>query len=472
MGKTVICLEKRVAPSLLLSPFLFLPPFLFLSPSSFLSPFVLFISTDSQISWLTCLPSRLWGQPKHLKNLAAALQADYAADKLHVLVTKSNSNSFTYDGIELGGERTTNEIEQEIERLEQTGSKITKISIVGYSLGGLVARYVVGLLFSKGYFERMQPVNFTTFATPHLGVRSPSLGPHNYLWNVLGARTLSTSGRQLFTVDNFRDTGRPLLAVLADPNSVFLRGLGQFKHRTLYANIVNDRSVVYYTACISFKDPYVDLDAVDLQALPGYDGVLLRPDEPVRAKPRAPLGFWARVRATGWSTITAVPIYLLLAVLIPVGSMLFLINSGYQTIRSAQRVRLHESGGAKFGIERYRTSPLLEEAQILEERAFERLNNRQGPDYLPTPPSEDDERFAKSEHSASKFKGQEHFPTLALTSDQFYMIQGLDSVGFTKYPVHISKVRHTHAAIVVRTNRWGFGEGKIVVGHWVKHFEI
>ncbi|KAG9816752.1 DUF676-domain-containing protein, partial [Aureobasidium melanogenum] len=174
----------------------------------------------------------LWGNPKHLKNLATSLQAEYPKDKLHVLLTKSNSNNFTYDGIELGGERTTNEIEEEIKILEKDGRRITKISIVGYSLGGLVARYVVGLLYSKGYFDRIQPVNFTTFATPHLGVRSPLLGPHNYLWNVLGARTLSTSGRQLFTVDSFRDTGRPLLTVLADPSSVFIRGLAKFKHRT------------------------------------------------------------------------------------------------------------------------------------------------------------------------------------------------------------------------------------------------
>ena len=414
----------------------------------------------------------LWGNPKHLKNLANSLQAEHPKDKLHVLVTKSNSNNFTYDGIELGGERTTNEVEEEIKTLEKDGRKVTKISIVGYSLGGLVARYVIGLLYSKGYFDRIQPVNFTTFATPHLGVRSPLLGPHNYLWNVLGARTLSTSGRQLFTVDSFRDTGRPLLTVMADPSSVFIRGLAKFKHRTLYCNINNDRSVVYYTSCITYKDPFVNLDAVELQPLPGYDGVLLRPDEPVRPKPRVPLGFWARVRATSWSTLTAVPFYFLLAILIPVGSVLFLINSGIQHIRSAQRVRLHESGGAAFGIERYRVNPLLEEAQNLEERVYRRLNADQGQDFLPTPPSEDDERFSKAEHTGGQFKGQEKFPTLALTSDQFYMIQGLDDVGFTKYPVYISKVRHTHAAIVVRTNRWGFGEGKIVVGHWVKHFEV
>lgn len=338
-------------------------------------------------------------------------------------------------------------------------------------MGGLVARYLVGLLYSKGYFDRIQPINFTTFATPHLGVRTPLLGPHNYIWNVLGARTLSTSGRQLFTVDSFRDTGRPLLSILADANSVFVRGLARFKNRTLYSNIVNDRSVVYYTSCITAKDPFVDLDAVDLQPLPGYDGVLLRPDEPVRPKSHEPLGFWARVKSAGWQTLTTLPLYLLLVVLIPVGSIFFLVNSGYQTVRSSQRVRLHESGGAGFGIERYRI-PLMEEARNLGERVYGRLNAGQGEDYLPTPPAEEEQLIAKAEPSSSHFTGQDKFPTLALTPEQFAMIEGLDSVGWTKYPVHISKVRHTHAAIIVRTNRWGFDQGKVVVNHWVKNFEI
>lgn len=53
-------------------------------------------------------------------------------------------------------------------------------------------------------------------------------------WNVLGARTLSASGRQLFTIDKFRDTERPLLEVLADPESIFIKGLAKFERRTLY----------------------------------------------------------------------------------------------------------------------------------------------------------------------------------------------------------------------------------------------
>ena len=56
-------------------------------------------------------------------------------------------------------------------------------------------------------------------------------------WNVFGARTLSASGRQLFTIDRFRETGRPLLEVLADTSSIFIKGLAKFERRTLYASV-------------------------------------------------------------------------------------------------------------------------------------------------------------------------------------------------------------------------------------------
>ncbi|OCL04010.1 DUF676-domain-containing protein, partial [Glonium stellatum] len=165
---------------------------------------------------LCVLVHGLWGNPQHLDYLATSLRQRYSDDKLHILVAKSNSGNFTYDGIELGGERVTNEIEETLEELARSGREITKLSVIGYSLGGLVARYAIGLLYHKGWFEKLEPINFTTFATPHLGVRSPLLGLHNHIWNVVGARLLSTSGRQLFTIDRFRATNRPLLAILAD----------------------------------------------------------------------------------------------------------------------------------------------------------------------------------------------------------------------------------------------------------------
>jgi len=42
--------------------------------------------------------------------------------------------------------------------LARQGQEIKSLSLVGYSLGGLVARYAVGLLHSKGMFEKIKPV--------------------------------------------------------------------------------------------------------------------------------------------------------------------------------------------------------------------------------------------------------------------------------------------------------------------------
>ena len=79
--------------------------------------------------------------------------------------------------------------------------------------GGLICRYAVGLLFVKGFFEEIKPINFTTFATPHLGTRHIKPGVLHTLANFLGPRLLSQSGRQMFASDR---TPRPLLLRMAD----------------------------------------------------------------------------------------------------------------------------------------------------------------------------------------------------------------------------------------------------------------
>lgn len=93
-----------------------------------------------------------------MKSVAKALRDEHPTDKLYLLVAKRNTGSFTYDGIERGGERVCVEIEEELEAIRNRGGKITKLSIVGYSLGGLVARYAVGLLSAKGVLDKVEPV--------------------------------------------------------------------------------------------------------------------------------------------------------------------------------------------------------------------------------------------------------------------------------------------------------------------------
>lgn len=110
------------------------------------------------VCWCQLTDRRLWGNPNHLEVMARSLREKHPQEALHILVAKRNSGSFTYDGVERGGERVCLEIEEEIEALAKEGQEIKRLSMIGYSLGGLVARYAIGLLESKGLFEKITPV--------------------------------------------------------------------------------------------------------------------------------------------------------------------------------------------------------------------------------------------------------------------------------------------------------------------------
>lgn len=399
------------------------------------------------------------------------------------MAPKRNTGTFTYDGIETGGERVAQEIEEELEELARAGHKITKISMIGYSLGGLVARYAIGLLYHKGWFDKLEPVNFTTFATPHLGARTPALGYHNQLWNVIGARLLSVSGRQLFTIDKFRDTGRPLLGVLADPDSVFMRALALFKHRSLYANIVNDRSAVYYTTSFSKIDPFVKLDKVKVNYVPGYDDVIVDGKQPVSPKDEEAL-----YHGIGVSNLLfkRIPLIAFLAVFLPVAATIFAASSVVHTARSRKRIQLHEAGQLGIAAGMYKI-PLM--VQRMGEDMYENVASTQGQEYLPASEESDSEaepsqspllpkrKASVTEKSSGKLDSQsdnptDEFPTLALTREQFAMVKALDEVGWEKHPVHIHNAGHSHAAIIVRMAVKRFDEGKVVIRHFLERFEV
>lgn len=91
-----------------------------------------------------------------MRNVAKALRDEYSEDELYILPAEKNRGNFTYDGIELGGERVCAEIEDKLRSIEEQGGKITKLSIAGYSLGGLVSRYAVGLLYAKGILDDLE----------------------------------------------------------------------------------------------------------------------------------------------------------------------------------------------------------------------------------------------------------------------------------------------------------------------------
>ncbi|EEQ30195.1 hypothetical protein McanMca71_000500 [Microsporum canis] len=426
----------------------------------------------------------LWGNPAHLDYIVSSLREKYDEPSLQILCPKSNAGTLTYDGIELGGERVAHEVEEAIKSSAEQGHKIRRLSVVGYSLGGLIARYAIGLLYAKGYFTDIEPVNFTTFASPHVGVRSPRRTSH--FWNVLGARCVSTSGRQLFMIDSFRDTGKPLLSILATPGSIFMLALAKFRHRTLYANAVNDLSAVYYTTAISKTDPFTQVDDLSISFVDGYAPIVIDPDRPIllRAKSQSLLG---RLISYAYSTISVLSFRLFIFIIVGFVSVIFLANAVYQTILSEKRIRLHEQGRSGVVYNAYRVPLLMRGFRNAAEDMYETVNAAQKPEYISgsTPhPNERPPTLTQSHPAAAVYPLTEPvritdnvatheprkatFPTLALTAAQFQIIDNLDSVGFRKYPVYIHEVRHSHAAIIVRSPRESFKEGKIVVRHWLE----
>lgn len=140
----------------------------------------------------------------------------------------------------------------------------------------------------------------------------------------------------------------------------------------------------------------------------------------------------------------------------------------------------------------YRIPFMVREMRVGLEDAFENVNSAQEQEYLPQGSEEiasgiDSSSVSKlsnasteslltekadtnaSKKEATTLERSPDFPTLALTPMQFAMIKALDDVGIRKYPVHIHKSSHSHAAIIVRSPRPAFEEGKVVVRHWLEN---
>ncbi|KAL5773110.1 hypothetical protein ACOSP7_012728 [Xanthoceras sorbifolium] len=202
-------------------------------------------------------------------------------DKVIVHRSESNYSKLTFDGVDLMGER----LAEEVLAVARHRPEVRKISFVAHSLGGLVARYAIGRLFensqefdpmdslieertsfSKQYLEQpcegriagLQPMNFITFATPHLGSRGNKQIPILCGLPFLERRASQTahliagrSGKHLFLTDN--DDGKPplLLRMVNDSDDLkFISALRAFKRRVAYANANYDHIVGWRTSSI------------------------------------------------------------------------------------------------------------------------------------------------------------------------------------------------------------------------------
>ncbi|PKS08804.1 hypothetical protein jhhlp_003413 [Lomentospora prolificans] len=174
------------------------------------------------------------------------------------------------------------QVKQKMEELKAEGHKrpfkITSISFIGHSLGGLIQTYAVAYCqkHSPEIFDLIRPVNFIALATPFLG-----LGNENplYVRFALDSGLVGRTGQDLglawrapilarngfdAIMSNLGEMAhkklkgeshpesKPLLRIL--PTGPAHTALKKFRNRTVYSNVVNDGIVPLRTSCLLFLD--------------------------------------------------------------------------------------------------------------------------------------------------------------------------------------------------------------------------
>ncbi|GLC34078.1 hypothetical protein PLESTM_000150600 [Pleodorina starrii] len=231
---------------------------------------------------LVVIQHGLWGFPANTAHLSLLLR-ERLGHGYFILNSDVNSGNLTYDGIDVCGDRLFALIQKTIASIAATGTSVSAISLIGYSMGGLVIRYVAGKLYAEGVFTHIVPVNFITVATPHLGAwRMPSSW-YNRAFNFMVPVVTSRSGYQLVLQDK-HVWGKPLLCLMSHPDLLFMRALRCFKQLMLMANVFHDRPVPYCTAAIRLDNPYEKNPPVPIDPkYPSIGGVAAAATTAVRA---------------------------------------------------------------------------------------------------------------------------------------------------------------------------------------------
>ncbi|XP_058750159.1 putative lipase YDR444W isoform X1 [Vicia villosa] len=219
-----------------------------------------------------------------------------------IFVSSSNTYTKTFTGIDGAGKRLADEVLQVVRKTES----LKRISFLAHSLGGLFARYAISVLYSRDTYNRdqpddlatntegnsqstsfskggmiagLEPINFITLATPHLGVRGKRQLP--FLLGVpilekiaapMAPLFVGRTGSQLFLTDGKPNRPPLLLRMASDcEDGKFLSALGAFKCRIIYANVSYDHMVGWRTSSIRRE---MELSKPPSQSLDGYKHVV------------------------------------------------------------------------------------------------------------------------------------------------------------------------------------------------------
>lgn len=401
---------------------------------------------------LVILCHGMWGNISHFNYISQEL-TNRGIEELHSLTSvplnwsqsppkaifyraRSNTGYFTYDGIDVCGTRISREIVSAIDSLEAAEVSVDSLSLMGYSMGGLMVRYAAGVLYTQGLFDKVAPGTFSTLFTPHLGVNVLGGQMSAQIFNMVGSYSMARTSRQLFLRDVNEKSGGTLFEHMVDPSTPYAKALALFNRKVLYANVVNDRRCEYYTAAVENIDPFHgQASQISGEFVPGYAPVVLATTTPEFSEQTPPppqrLPAWLN-----WPRRALVILYTALRVgfVLPLWFVAFLCNAGYQTTLSTFRTRTMVQRGEHV--------PTYQIEDMLEDRA---------------------DNLVERMYSAVSYDEK-----LAFTPVQQRIHDSFNKTQWEKYPVHISLDKNAHAAAIVRfADKMSFREGRVVVKHWV-----
>ena len=203
---------------------------------------------------LVVLHHGLWGNGDNLETLAQVI-ADHSPPHVRVLNCRASERTRTLDGVDICGERLIEAVNQKMHGEE----KFQQISFIGYSMGGLISQYAIGKLYSSGFFDTIELINFVCLATPRLGAHvhhaNNGCSWRDYIFNIIAPIISSRSGFQMFFEDEWAHE-RPLLNLMADPELPWFKGLKTAKNLINLSNIQFDTMVGYRVSSMLDKSPY------------------------------------------------------------------------------------------------------------------------------------------------------------------------------------------------------------------------
>lgn len=220
-----------------------------------------------------------WSDFHHFSENIKAFQKLRSDVRILHLCSKSNGGFQTYHGIDVMGKRLEQEIcdwfvhdihaaatkSYETSDIPSKDLKETYVyfSVVGHSLGGLIAKYALKNLFEgESSFQKWRrsvkgvvivPCSFMTLCTPHLGARKSKGSLLNGLIMIYARLWTGKTGKELMLEDQ-ESIEEALLCRMADVEGPFVKTTDLFKC-TAISCLFHDKPVGFCSSAITATHP-------------------------------------------------------------------------------------------------------------------------------------------------------------------------------------------------------------------------